>query len=162
MARQRLGQHFLIKGSILERIAVAACPTPQDLVIEIGPGAGRAPPPGRLLKRAARVVAVEVDPYLAGHLRAWSAGEPRLEVVESDVLETDLTAWGPACIAGTQTCYITSPILDKTARAAPLRPAFFIQKEVAQRLAARPGGLALRVSDRAHRVLRRREAAVRG
>ena len=87
MARQRLGQHFLIKGSLLERIAAAACPTPQDLVIEIGPGRGALTE--RLLKRAARVVAVEVDPYLAVHLRARFAGEPRLEVVEADVLETD-------------------------------------------------------------------------
>jgi len=138
VARQRLGQHFLIKGSLLERIAAAACPTPQDLVIEIGPGRGALTE--RLLKRAARVVAVEVDPYLAAHLRARFAGEPRLEVVESDVLETDLTAWGPAAIAGNLPYYITSPILDKAVRAAPLRAVFLIQKEVAERLAASPGG----------------------
>jgi 16S rRNA (adenine1518-N6/adenine1519-N6)-dimethyltransferase len=138
VARQKLGQHFLIKGSVLERIAAAACPTPQDLVIEIGPGRGALT--ARLLKRAARVVAVEVDPYLAGRLRASFAGEPRLEVVESDVLETDLTAWGPGSIAGNLPYYITSPILDKAVRAAPLRAVFLIQKEVAQRLAARPGG----------------------
>jgi 16S rRNA (adenine1518-N6/adenine1519-N6)-dimethyltransferase len=137
VARQRLGQHFLIRGSVLERIAAAACPTPQDLVIEIGPGRGALTE--RLLKRAARVVAVEVDPYLAGHLRGKFAGEPRLEVVESDVLETDLAAWGPAVIAGNLPYYITSPILDKTVRATPLRAVFLIQKEVAQRLVARPG-----------------------
>ena len=137
VARQRLGQHFLIRGSVLERIAAAACPTPQDLVIEIGPGRGALT--ARLLQRAARVVAVEVDPFLAGHLRAKFAGERRLEVVEADVLETDLAAWGPAVIAGNLPYYITSPILDKAMRAAPLRAVFLIQKEVAQRLAARPG-----------------------
>jgi 16S rRNA (adenine1518-N6/adenine1519-N6)-dimethyltransferase len=137
VARQRLGQHFLIKGSVLERIAAAACPTPQDLVIEIGPGRGALT--ARLLQRAARVVAVEVDPYLAGHLRAKFAGEPRLEIVEADVLDTDLAAWGPAAITGNLPYYIASPILDKTVRAAPPRAVFLIQKEVAQRLTARPG-----------------------
>jgi 16S rRNA (adenine1518-N6/adenine1519-N6)-dimethyltransferase len=138
VASQRLGQHFLIRGSVLERIAAAACPTPQSLVIEIGPGRGALTE--RLLKRAARVVAVEVDPYLAAHLRGKFAGEPRLEVVEADVLETDLTAWGPAAIAGNLPYYITSPILDMAVRANPVRSVFLIQKEVAQRLAARPGG----------------------
>jgi len=137
VARQRLGQHFLIRGSVLERIAAAACPTPQDLVIEIGPGRGALT--ARLLQRAARVVAVEVDPYLAGHLRAKFAGEPRLEIVEADVLDADLAAWGPAVIAGNLPYYIASPILDKAVRAAPIRAVFLVQKEVAQRLAARPG-----------------------
>ena len=40
MSRQRLGQHFLVKGSVLERIAAAACPQRERLVIEIGPGKG--------------------------------------------------------------------------------------------------------------------------
>jgi 16S rRNA (adenine1518-N6/adenine1519-N6)-dimethyltransferase len=137
VARQKLGQHFLIRGSVLERIAAAACPTPQNLVIEIGPGRGALTE--RLLKRAARVVAVEVDPYLVRHLRGKFAGEPRLEVVEADVLETDLTAWGPASIAGNLPYYISSPILDKTVRAAPVRAVFLLQKEVAERLTARPG-----------------------
>jgi 16S rRNA (adenine1518-N6/adenine1519-N6)-dimethyltransferase len=138
VARQRLGQHFLMRGSILERIAAAACPTPQNLVIEIGPGRGALTE--RLLKRAARVVAIEVDPYLVQHLRHKFAGEAKLEVVQADVLETDLTAWGPASIAGNLPYYITSPILDKAVRAGPARAVFLIQKEVAQRLAAPPGG----------------------
>jgi 16S rRNA (adenine1518-N6/adenine1519-N6)-dimethyltransferase len=137
VARQRLGQHFLIKGSILERIARAVCPAPQPIVIEIGPGRGALT--AKLLEHAARVVAVEIDHDLAGHLRQRFAGDPRLEVVEADVLSTDMAQWGPAPIVGNLPYYITSPILERTLRLRPPRAVFLLQKEVAQRLVARPG-----------------------
>jgi 16S rRNA (adenine1518-N6/adenine1519-N6)-dimethyltransferase len=133
----RLGQHFLIKGSVLERIAAAACPASQDLLIEIGPGRGALT--GKLLARASRVVAIEVDPYLVEFLKQKFASEPRLEIVRADVLETDLAQWGPAAIAGNLPYYITSPILEKTVRLRFPRTVFLMQKEVAQRLAASPG-----------------------
>jgi 16S rRNA (adenine1518-N6/adenine1519-N6)-dimethyltransferase len=137
VARQKLGQHFLIKGSILDRIAAAACPSSEDLVIEIGPGRGALTE--RLLKRATRVIAIELDPYLAGHLREKFGGDKRLEIVQSDILETDLSRWGRVPIAGNLPYYITSPILEKTVRLTPPRAVFLIQKEVAERLTARPG-----------------------
>jgi len=135
--RPKLGQHFLFKGSILERIALAACPVPTDLVIEIGPGRGALT--AKLLARAARVIAVEVDRYLAEHLRAKYGEDTRLEVVESDVLSTDLGQWGPAVVAGNLPYYITSPILAKLAQTPFTRAVFLIQKEVAERLTASPG-----------------------
>ena len=140
MSRQKLGQHFLIKGSVLERIAAAACPAPVELVIEIGPGRGALTE--KLLKRAARVVAIEVDPYLVDYLRRKFAGEPRLEVVRADVLETDLAQWGAAPLAGNLPYYIASPILQQAARLRLPREVFLIQKEVAERLVARPGSRA--------------------
>lgn len=140
MSRQRLGQHFLIRGSVLERIAAAACPAPADLVIEIGPGRGALTE--KLLRRAARVVAVELDPFLADHLRRKFAAEPRLQVVEADVLETDLAQWGRAAVAGNLPYYITSPILEQTLRMRPPRAVFLIQKEVAERLTAQTGSRA--------------------
>jgi 16S rRNA (adenine1518-N6/adenine1519-N6)-dimethyltransferase len=115
VARQKLGQHFLIKGSVLERIAAAACPAPVDLVIEIGPGRGALTE--KLLKRAGRVVAIELDSYLAAFLREKFAAEPRLEIVEADVLQTDLSQWSGAPVAGNLPYYITSPIIEKTMRA---------------------------------------------
>ena len=57
--KPKLGQHFLVRGSILDRIAAAACPQRAPLVIEIGPGKGALTE--RLLARADRVVAVEID-----------------------------------------------------------------------------------------------------
>lgn len=137
MSRQKLGQHFLIRGSILERIAAAVCPAPADLVIEIGPGRGALTE--KLLKRAARVVAIELDPFLVEHLRSKFADEPRLEVIHADVLATDLTQWGPAPVAGNLPYYITSPILQQTVRSNAPRAVFLIQKEVAERLVAQPG-----------------------
>ena len=137
MARRKLGQHFLAKGSILERIARAACPQPVDAVIEIGPGRGALT--AKLLERASRVIAIEVDPALAAHLRAKFAGEPRLEVVEADVLATDLVQWGRLPVAGNLPYYIATPILERTARLGVPRAVFLIQKEVAERLVASPG-----------------------
>jgi 16S rRNA (adenine1518-N6/adenine1519-N6)-dimethyltransferase len=134
---RKLGQHFLIRGSILERIAAAACPAPQDLVVEIGPGRGALTE--KLLKRAARVVAVEVDPRLVERLHLKFAAEPRLEIVCADVLQTNLAQWGRAPIAGNLPYYIASPILEKVLLLNPPRAVFLIQKEVAQRLVARPG-----------------------
>lgn len=137
MARQRLGQHFLIKGSILERIARAACPSGCDLVIEIGPGRGALTE--KLLHHAARVAAIELDPFLAAHLRARYSSEPRLEVIEADVLAVDLARWGSVPIVGNLPYYITSPILERALRLEPPRAVFLMQKEVAERLVAKSG-----------------------
>jgi 16S rRNA (adenine1518-N6/adenine1519-N6)-dimethyltransferase len=136
VARQKLGQHFLIKGSVLERIAAVACAQPGP-VIEIGPGRGALT--AKLLERAERVIAIELDSYLAGHLRMKFAGEPRLEVVEADALVTDFGQWGRLPIAGNLPYYAATPIIAKTLRLAPPRAVFLIQKEVANRMTATPG-----------------------
>ncbi len=137
MSRQKLGQHFLIRGSVLERIAAAACPQAEKLVIEIGPGRGALTE--KLAKRADRVIAIELDPFLVEHLRHKFAGQERVQIVQADVLETDLAQWGRAPIVGNLPYYITSPIVEKTVRLEPPRAVFLLQKEVAERLVAHPG-----------------------
>ena len=132
---QRLGQHFLVKGSILERIAAAACPDHVELVVEIGPGRGALT--RKLLDRAARVIAIELDRYLVDHLR--SKFDDRLEILHQDVLSADLARWPGAPIVGNLPYYITSPILEKVARLDYSRAVFLMQKEVAARLVAGPG-----------------------
>lgn len=134
-----LGQHFLSNSTILERIARAACPAPVDLVVEIGPGKGALTQ--HLLQHAARVVAIEIDTILVNYLAQRFKDEPRLTVVNQDVLKSDLGAWGPATIAGNLPYYITSPILDKVFASGEAwqRAAFLVQKEVAQRITAQPG-----------------------
>lgn len=134
---QRLGQHFLIRDSILERIAASVCPSPEPLVIEIGPGRGALT--GKLLNRTDRLIAIELDHALAAHLRIKYAGEPRFELIEADVLRTDLAQWGPAAIAGNLPYYITTPILEKALQVEFVRAVFLVQKEVALRIAAGPG-----------------------
>ena len=141
---RRLGQHFLTRPSILEKIATSACGTGDPpLVIEIGPGKGALTAP--LLERARKVVAIEVDPVLVHYLRqkfrdALDAG--RLELMEDDVLKTDLSKWGSAVVAGNLPYYITSPILERVFSLGPgwTRAVFLVQAEVAARLAASPGG----------------------
>jgi 16S rRNA (adenine1518-N6/adenine1519-N6)-dimethyltransferase len=137
VSRQRLGQHFLVKGSILERIAAAACPQREPLVVEIGPGKGALTE--RLLARADRVVAIELDEELAERLR--KKFPERLEVVSADVLKTDLNKWGPAVAAGNLPYYISTAILSRVLAPGSLltRGVFLVQKEVAERITARPG-----------------------
>jgi len=140
VARQRLGQHFLGKTSVLERIAAAACPLREPLVVEIGPGKGALTE--RLLARADRVVAIELDTDLAEHLR--TKFPERLEVISADVLETDLDQWGPAVAAGNLPYYISTAILTRVLGPGSLltRGVFLLQKEVAERITAQPGSRA--------------------
>jgi 16S rRNA (adenine1518-N6/adenine1519-N6)-dimethyltransferase len=136
---RRLGQHFLVRHSILERIAEAACPETGGTVVEIGPGRGALT--SHLLTRAARVIAIEIDPVLVQYLRAEFRNEPRLILIEADVLKADLTQWRTVTVAGNLPYYITSPILKKTLELGERlnRAVFLVQKEVAERLTARPG-----------------------
>ncbi|MGA2881569.1 MAG: 16S rRNA (adenine(1518)-N(6)/adenine(1519)-N(6))-dimethyltransferase RsmA [Bryobacteraceae bacterium] len=136
---RRLGQHFLVRQSILERIGEAACPEKGGTVIEIGPGRGALT--SHLLARADRVIAIEIDPVLVQYLRAEFRDEPRLTLVETDVLKADLTQWGTVTVAGNLPYYITSPILQKTLALGKqlTRAVFLVQKEVAERLTASPG-----------------------
>ena len=136
---RRLGQHFLVRHSILERIAESACPEKGGTVIEIGPGRGALT--SHLLVRSDRVIAIEIDPVLVQYLRAEFRDEPRLTLVETDVLKADLSQWGTATVAGNLPYYITSPILEKTLALGPHlnRAVFLVQKEVAERLTAHPG-----------------------
>ena len=136
---RRFGQHFLVRPTVLEHIAEAACPADTPLVIEIGPGRGALT--SHLLGRAARVVAIEIDPVLVEYLRAKFRDEPRLTLVEADVLKVDLGQWGAGAVTGNLPYYITSPILQKTlALGSGLGQAvFLVQREVAERLIAAPG-----------------------
>lgn len=84
------------------------------------------------------MIAIEVDGALVEYLRAQFAGAP-LEIVHADVLVTDLAQWGRVPIAGNLPYYITSPILEHAARVRAPQSVFLMQKEVAQRLVAKPG-----------------------
>ena len=137
MSRQPLGQHFLNKTSVLERIARAACPEREPLVIEIGPGRGSLT--GRLMARADRVIAIELDTGLVEVLRQKFTADSHLTLVHANALQTDLGQWGPAVIAGNLPYYAATSIIEKTLET-PFRFAvFLVQKEVAARLTAGPG-----------------------
>jgi 16S rRNA (adenine1518-N6/adenine1519-N6)-dimethyltransferase len=135
---RRLGQHFLFRKSILDRIAEAACGDRSERVVEIGPGKGALTE--SLLARADKVVAIEVDPHLVHYLNQKfrdPIDQGRLEVIEGDVLQTDFSG---SVITGNLPYYITSPILEKVFSLAHwTRAVFLMQSEVAERLAAKPG-----------------------
>jgi 16S rRNA (adenine1518-N6/adenine1519-N6)-dimethyltransferase len=137
--RQKLGQHFLLSGKVLRRIADAACGAGVPLIVEIGPGKGALT--RCLLPHSACVLAVELDPDLAQRLRLAFQNEPRLQVIEGDALEVDWAAWGAGALAGNLPYYAATAIVSKYVRnPGALRPAvFLIQKEVAERITAVPG-----------------------
>jgi 16S rRNA (adenine1518-N6/adenine1519-N6)-dimethyltransferase len=142
---RRFGQHFLARKSVLDNIALAACPDAEQLVIEIGPGRGALTEP--LLERAQHVVAIEVDTPLLHYLRQKfhdPLEEGRLTLIEGDILKTPLDSWngrGRPVIAGNLPYYITAPILEAVFRLENnwVRAVFMVQAEVAVRIAAGPG-----------------------
>jgi 16S rRNA (adenine1518-N6/adenine1519-N6)-dimethyltransferase len=137
-AKRRLGQHFLSDSRILERIADALGASEQDTVLEIGPGPGGLT--AALAERAGRLVAIEKDAELVPALRARF---PRVTVIEGDALELDwhALAGAGALVAGNIPYNITSPLLDKAlVPPRPPRIVFLVQKEVADRVTAEPGG----------------------
>jgi 16S rRNA (adenine1518-N6/adenine1519-N6)-dimethyltransferase len=137
LSRQPLGQHFLVKGSALERIAGAACGESEPLVIEIGPGRGALTE--RLATHAERIIAIEIDAGLVERLREKFRSAAHVTILHADARETDLNQWGPAVIAGNLPYYIATPIIEKTLGTSFIQAVFLIQKEVATRLAAAPG-----------------------
>lgn len=179
--KKSLSQNFLSDPRILARIADAVDLTPDDTVLEIGPGRGALT--RELLARARRVVVIEMDSELAARLAEEVAGrgsrvaeevtgrgsrvaeevtghrsrvtvpdsedsrpetrDPRLTIHEGDALELDWHALaGPDyAIAGNIPYHITSPLIDKALQPPRAkRVVFLMQKEVAERIVAPPGG----------------------
>lgn len=139
--RKRFGQHFLKDRRVLEGIADGLGDLRERTVVEIGPGRGALT--DLLVERAARVVAIEIDRDLVTHLRERYAGQPHVEIVEADVLRTVLgeVAGGPYVLAGNVPYYITTPIIFHALEIPrPEAAVYLVQKEVAERMAAPPGG----------------------
>lgn len=137
---KRLGQHFLADQSALERIVDALAPTTQDTVVEIGPGRGALTE--LLLPRVGRLVAVELDRALAALLQERYSDDPRIQIVERDILKTPLgkIAGDRYLLVGNVPYYITTPILFHTlAGVLPTRAVFLVQREVASRAMAPAG-----------------------
>lgn len=139
------GQNFLIAGWVPEEIAVRSGVDRSAGVLEIGPGVG--PLTQQLLLRAGKVCAVEVDNRLAPILEQTVGEFDNLELVWGDVLKLDIPALVREKLPGLRpmACanlpyYITSPILTALLEAQCFEAVtVMVQKEVAQRIAAKPG-----------------------
>jgi len=138
-----LGQHWLKDRSVLAHIADCADLSEGDTVLEIGPGLGTLT--SELLRRTNKVVAVEYDSELARKLPAQFPGK-NLEVIHSDILSFDLSSLpGDYSVVANVPYYITSKIVQMlmTAKNKPRISVLLVQKEVAERLAAKPGNMSI-------------------
>lgn len=141
-ADKKLGQNFLIDESVVRRIVEAAELTPEDTVLEVGPGIGTLTQ--GLAESGASVVAVELDKRLLPVLDVTLEGYDNVRIVNGDILQVDIMEQvqkpGFKCCANLP-YYITTPIifaiLEK--RLPMERLVVMVQKEVAERMAAKPG-----------------------
>jgi 16S rRNA (adenine1518-N6/adenine1519-N6)-dimethyltransferase len=146
--RKSRSQNHLVDSAVLEDIVALAEPAPGKRIVEVGPGLGVLT--AGLLAGGATVTAVEVDGRLAAHLRerfADEIGASALRLVEADVLDTPIADLAPAGVpydlVANLPYHITSPTLHHFLGDEP-RPERFVlmvQREVAERIAAQPGGM---------------------
>ena len=141
--KKRLGQNFLIDGSVIDFIIDSANLSKDDTVVEIGPGAGFITE--RLVKEARLVVAVELDEDAVEVIKKLNASN--LQIIHNDVLKTDISQFGEHLkVVANIPYYITSPILahllgeiddlDNKNRNSIDEIILMVQYEVAKRLTA--------------------------
>ena len=144
-ARKRFGQHFL-EPAWVARLVAAVTPSSEDTFVEIGPGRGALTIP--LAAQAGRVIAVELDRDLAARLSANAPSNVR--VLQADFLDVDLRGLiqdepKPVRVIGNLPYNVASPILFRLLHSAEDgrllgEATLMLQREVADRLLARPGG----------------------
>jgi 16S rRNA (adenine1518-N6/adenine1519-N6)-dimethyltransferase len=157
-ARKGLGQHFLVDREVLEKVVSAAGLTPDDIVIEVGPGLGILTK--ELAKQAGFVIAVELDDRLAAILKQELIAVNNLVVVNKDILKVEPTSlleeqkvelpvlkeepFSYKVVANLP-YYITSAVLRHFLEAShkPRLVVVMIQKEVAEAIVAEPGNMSL-------------------
>lgn len=146
-AKKGLGQHFLIDEKALETIVIAAELSPEDIVIEVGPGLGVLTI--ELARRAGKVIAVELDTKLASLLKRRLASLPNVNIVNADILKVSPTQLlggeNNYKVVANLPYYVTSPILRYFVEASP-KPSLMVvmvQKEVGIAIAASPGKMSL-------------------
>lgn len=145
--KKSLGQHFLTDQNIIRRIVDAADVSPGGTVIEIGAGPGDLT--AELASRGANVLAVELDQGLCAWLRQRFAGAGNVTILEADALRLDvrgLVGLGEKYVAVGNLPYnvgtaIVRHLLESEPR--PERLVVMLQKEVAEAMLARPGGMSL-------------------
>ncbi|MCS7207896.1 MAG: 16S rRNA (adenine(1518)-N(6)/adenine(1519)-N(6))-dimethyltransferase RsmA [Dehalococcoidia bacterium] len=144
---KRLAQHFLVDRGVLESILRAAALTPQDVVVEIGPGLGLMTE--LLATRVARLIAVELDSTLARALTRLFAPYPSTTIVEGDARTVDLSPWLPPAlpykVVANLPYYAAVPIIRRFLEDGhrPTLMVVMLQKEVALQMCAPPGRMTL-------------------
>ena len=147
-----LGQNFLVDESVLRTITSAAELTPDDTVVEVGPGLGILT--SELIKMAGTVIAVEVDSNLAAALKHKFSSNRQFSVVNADILDLDLVELinnhTPASnraykFVANLPYYVASLIMRHFLESSlkPSKMVIMVQKEVGQSIVAGPGNMSL-------------------
>ncbi len=144
--RKALGQHFLVGEGVVAMIMKAAEISPQETVVEVGPGLGVLT--RELVQRARRVIAVEMDAGLALALERGLADAGNLQVVKADAREIDseaLTGGTSYKLVANLPYYAASPILRHFLESShpPTLAVVMVQREVARNMVAQPGDMSL-------------------
>lgn len=144
--QKKYGQNFLVDTHVLEKIMDAAEISPEDCVVEIGPGIGTMTQ--YLAERAGSVIAVEIDKNLIPILEETLSGYENVSVLNEDILKVDLNrivqeknAGRPVKVVANLPYYITTPIImGLFENHVPLESiTIMVQKEVADRMQVGPG-----------------------
>jgi len=145
--RKRWGQHFLVDRNILNKVVRTAQIGKEDHVLEVGPGLGEMTL--LLSRQARRVIAVEIDPRLVAILREKTASCSNIEIIEEDILKLDfkqlLRPDGlPIKVVANLPYQISTPLLFRFVESKEIFSTLtlMLQREVAERLVASPGGKA--------------------
>jgi len=142
-ANKSLGQNFLINENIIEEIIEKANVNKEDVIIEIGPGLGSLT--AKLLENAKKVIAIELDPNMVRLLENRFSLYDNFELIENDVLKVNLkeiiNQYESIKVVANLPYYITTPIVMKLLedKLNIESITIMIQKEVAERLIAKPG-----------------------
>lgn len=142
-AKKKLGQNFLVDEKVVTEIAAATECGDGDVVLEIGPGIGTLTQ--ALAMRGADVKAVEVDPDLVKVMGKTLEGYNNIEIINEDILKADIkkiVGNRDFTVAANLPYYITTPIIFALLEQhLPMnRLVMMVQKEVAERIVAKPGG----------------------
>jgi len=142
--KKGLGQNFLAEIGIIEKLVAAAEIAPGQTILEIGPGTGNLT--AKLLETGNPVLAIEKDHEMMDILKERFAGKANFNLQNGDALKFDEAIInGPYKIAANLPFYLTAPLIRKflESQNPPLSLTVIVQKEVAQRICAKPPKLNL-------------------
>lgn len=135
---KRLGQNFLIDKTAIRKTIEAADIGQEDVLVEIGPGPGVLT--REIAEKAKKVIVIEKDPKMVEILDKSLKGFKNIEIVKGDALKTELGSMSSYKVVGNLPFYLTAPIirlfLEK--ENPPKDMTFIVQKEVGQRICAKP------------------------
>jgi 16S rRNA (adenine1518-N6/adenine1519-N6)-dimethyltransferase len=134
------GQNFLVDEKVVEMMIELANLSSNEVVVEVGPGLGVLTE--RLIENSDKVIGVEIEPTLSDYLSKNLNSD--LEIIESDILDLDLDKYnrkGEWKIVASLPYQITSPFIRKVIRLnrRPKKMVLLVQREVGERLVAKPG-----------------------